>query len=62
MRAAGEVVAVGPNVTEFKPGDRVAYVATLGSYAEERIVAVNSVVALPEAVSFEAAASMMLKG
>lgn len=60
--AAGEVLAVGPNVTEFKPGDRVAYVATLGSYAEERIVAVNSVVALPEAVSYEAAASMMLKG
>jgi NADPH2:quinone reductase len=60
--AAGEVVSVGPGVTEFKPGDRVAYVATLGSYAEERIVAVNSTVALPEAVSFEAAASMMLKG
>ena len=59
---AGEVLAVGPNVTEFKPGDRIAYVATLGSYAEERIVAVNSTVALPEAVSFEAAASMMLKG
>ncbi len=60
--AAGEVVSVGPGVTEFKPGDRVAYVATLGSYAEERIVAVNSTVALPEAVSFDAAASMMLKG
>lgn len=59
---AGEVISVGPNVTEFKPGDRVAYVATLGSYAEERIVAAASLVALPEAVSFEAAASMMLKG
>ncbi len=59
---AGEVLAVGANVAEFRPGDRVAYVATLGSYADERIVAVNSVVALPEAVSFEAAASMMLKG
>ncbi|KRE13940.1 quinone oxidoreductase [Bosea sp. Root381] len=60
--AAGEVLAVGPNVTEFKPGDRVAYVATLGSYAEERNVAVNSTVSLPAAVSYEAAASMMLKG
>jgi NADPH2:quinone reductase len=59
---AGEVISVGANVTEFKPGDRVAYVATLGSYAEERIVAAHSLVALPDAVSFEAAASMMLKG
>ena len=59
---AGEVVSVGPGVTEFKPGDRIAYVAPLGSYAEQRIVSVNSVVALPEAVSVEAAASMMLKG
>ncbi len=59
---AGEVISVGPNVTEFKPGDRVGYVATLGSYAEERIVAANSLVALSEGVSFEAAASMMLKG
>ncbi|MDP3320768.1 MAG: quinone oxidoreductase [Bosea sp. (in: a-proteobacteria)] len=60
--AAGEVLEVGPNVTVFIPGDRVDYVATLGCFAEERIVAVNSTVALPEAVSFEAAASMMLKG
>ena len=59
---AGEVLAVGPNVEEFKPGDRVAYVATLGSYAEERVVAAASVVPLPASVSFEAAASMMLKG
>lgn len=60
--AAGEVLSVGPGVTEFKAGDRVAYVAGLGSYAEERIVTVNTAVALPDAVSFEAAASMMLKG
>jgi NADPH2:quinone reductase len=59
---AGEILAVGPNVAEFKVGDRVAYVATLGSYAEERIVAAGSVVALPGTVSYEAAASMMLKG
>lgn len=60
--SAGEVLAVGPNVTEFKPGDRVACVATLGAYAEERIVAAASTVALPDDISFEAAASMMLKG
>lgn len=60
--AAGEVLSVGPNVDAFKPGDRVAYVATLGSYAEQRVVAVNSAVPLPESVSFETAAGMMLKG
>lgn len=60
--SAGDVLAVGAGVTEFKPGDRVAIVATLGAYAEERIVPAASTVALPEAVSYEAAASMMLKG
>jgi NADPH2:quinone reductase len=60
--SAGEVIAVGPNVTEFKPGDRVASVATLGAYAQERVVAAASTVALPAGISFEAAASMMLKG
>lgn len=60
--SAGDVLAVGPNVTEFKVGDRVAVVSTLGAYAEERIVPAASVVALPEGISYEAAASMMLKG
>ncbi|WP_377848299.1 quinone oxidoreductase family protein [Bosea sp. UC22_33] len=60
--SAGDVLAVGPNVTEFKPGDRVAVVAGLGAYAEERIVPAAAVVALPEGISYEAAASMLLKG
>lgn len=60
--SAGDVLAVGPNVTEFKPGDRVAVVATLGAYAQERVVPAVSAVALPDAISYEAAASMMLKG
>lgn len=60
--SAGDVLAVGPNVTEFKVGDRVAVVSTLGAYAEERIVPAASVVALPDGISYEAAASMMLKG
>lgn len=60
--SAGDVLAVGPNVTEFKAGDRVAVVAGLGAYAEERIVPAASVVALPEGISYEAAASMLLKG
>lgn len=60
--SAGDVLAVGSNVTEFRPGDRVAVVAGLGAYAEERIVPAASVVALPEGISYEAAASMLLKG
>jgi NADPH2:quinone reductase len=60
--SAGDVLAVGAGVTEFKPGDRIACVAGLGAYAEERIVPAAAAVALPDAVSYEAAASMMLKG
>lgn len=60
--SAGDVLAVGPNVTAFKPGDRIAVVSALGAYAEERIVPATTAVALPEAISYEAAASMMLKG
>ncbi len=59
---AGEVVAVGEGVTEFAIGDRVAYVETLGSYAEERIVPVHFVVRLPASIDFETGAAMMLKG
>jgi NADPH2:quinone reductase len=59
---AGEIVAVGKGVKDFKPGDRVAYVTTLGSYAEERNVEAKHLVKLPKAISFETAAGMMLKG
>jgi NADPH2:quinone reductase len=59
---AGEVLAVGPGVTGFKVGDRVAYVTTVGSYAEARNVDVKHLVALPSSISYEQAAGMMLKG
>lgn len=59
---AGEVVAVGPGVKEFKVGDRVAYVTTIGSYAEARNVDVKHLVKLPKSISYETAAGMMLKG
>jgi NADPH2:quinone reductase len=59
---AGEVVALGIGVTGFKPGDRVAYVASLGAYAEERLVNADRLVKLPKSISFETAAAMMLKG
>jgi NADPH2:quinone reductase len=60
--AAGEVVAVGDGVTDLKRGDRVAYVITFGGYAEERIAPAKAVVKLPDGISDETAAAMMLKG
>jgi NADPH2:quinone reductase len=59
---AGEVVAVGPGVTEFKVGDRVGYVAALGGYAAERLLPAARAAKLPANISYEAAAGMMLKG
>ncbi len=60
--AAGEVVAVGPGVTDLKVGDRVGYVVALGCYAAERLVPADRAVKLPESISYEQAAAMMLKG
>src|SRR6202790_3566152 len=59
---AGEVVAVGPGVTEIKVGDRVGYVSALGGYAADRCIAAERSVKLPETISYEQAAGMMLKG
>ncbi|PTW60128.1 NADPH2:quinone reductase [Breoghania corrubedonensis] len=59
---AGTVVAVGPDVTEVKVGDRVAYVGPLGSYAEERLVPADRLVKLPGEIDSRTAAGMMLKG
>src|SRR5579863_1493238 len=59
---AGEVIAVGPGVTDLKVGDRVAYVVALGCYASERIVPADRAVKLPANISYEQAAAMMLKG
>src|SRR5258708_11989 len=59
---SGDVVAVGPGVTEFKVGDRVAAVFALGGYAAERIVPVDRAVKVPDNISHEQAAGMMLKG
>jgi NADPH2:quinone reductase len=59
---AGEVIALGEGVTGFRPGDRVASVAALGAYAEERIVDAKTLVTLPDSIDDETAAAMMLKG
>lgn len=59
---AGEVLAVGDGVTDVRPGDRVAYGTAIGAYAEERLVAAEKLVVLPDDIAFETAAVMMLKG
>ncbi len=59
---AGEVTAIGPGVSDIKVGDRVGYVAGLGAYAAERLLPVDRAVKLPEKISYEQAAGMMLKG
>jgi NADPH2:quinone reductase len=58
---AGEVIAVGPGVADVKVGDRVGYVA-IGSYAEERLLPADRAIKLPDNISYEQAAAMMLKG
>jgi NADPH2:quinone reductase len=61
--AAGVVEAVGPGVSEFKAGDRVAYSGGApGAYAEVRVMPIDRLVKLPEGVSDRAAATLMLKG
>ena len=59
---AGIVTAVGAGVSIFKPGDRVAYQGQVGAYAQERLLVAERVVAIPEGVSEETAAAVMLKG
>jgi len=59
---AGEVVAVGPGVTDFKVGDRVAYTQAHNGYAAERLLPADRAVKLPASISYEQAAGMMLKG
>lgn len=63
LEAAGEVEAVGPGVTGLKPGDRVAYAGgPLGAYAEVRNLPADRLVILPDALSYEQGAAMMLQG
>ena len=59
---AGEVIAVGSGVTDLKVGDRVAAVVAMGGYAEERLLPADRAVKLPDNISYEQAAGMMLKG
>ena len=63
MEAAGEITAVGAGVTGLKTGDRVAYVARPpGAYVQERVLPAVQAIKLPDALSYEQAASVMLQG
>jgi NADPH:quinone reductase len=59
---AGDIIALGKGVTDFKVGDRVAYVSQLGAYSEERVIDAKLLVKIPRSISYETAAGMMLKG
>lgn len=60
--AAGVVEAVGPGVSDLKEGDRVAYAATIGAYAERRALPAAMLLKVPDNVDDRTAAAMMLKG
>ena len=62
MEAAGVVEALGSGVADFGVGDRIAYPMTAGAYAGERIMPADRLVRIPDGVSDETAAAMMLKG
>jgi NADPH2:quinone reductase len=62
VEGAGVVEAVGSGVSNVRAGDRVAYMATPGSYAEARLVPADRLLRLPDGVPDRQAAAMMLKG
>ncbi len=59
---AGTVESVGPGVTGFAPGDRVAWAMARGSYAEYALVPALLLVKIPDGLDFEKAAAAMLQG
>jgi NADPH2:quinone reductase len=63
MEAAGLIEAVGEGVTHLKVGDRAAYASQPpGAYCERRVMPAKCICKLPDAISFETGAAMMLKG
>jgi NADPH2:quinone reductase len=63
MEGAGLVLAVGAEVKDLSPGDRVTYAGgPIGAYATERVIAADRLVKLPDAIDFNTGAAMMLQG
>src|SRR5438094_8493178 len=62
LEAGGTVTAVGPNVTEVRVGDKVAYTGVAGAYAQDAAVPAQRLVVLPAGVSTRQGAAAMLQG
>lgn len=63
LEAAGVVAEVGADVTGLSPGDRVAYAGVpIGAYCDERVIPAHRLVKMPDNISFETGAAMMLQG
>jgi NADPH:quinone reductase len=62
QEGAGQITSVGPGVKQLKVGDRVAYTAIMGSYAEYAVVPEDRLVKIPQGVSYQQAAAAMLQG
>ncbi|MBS9372161.1 quinone oxidoreductase family protein [Rhodococcus sp. B50] len=63
VEAAGVIEAVGPDVPDFREGDRVTYTGSpLGAYSTERVMPAAHLIALPPDISFETAAAMTMRG
>ena len=63
VAGAGVVEAVGPDVTDFRAGDRVTYTGSpLGAYSTERVMSVAPLIKLPDRITFETAAAISMRG
>jgi NADPH2:quinone reductase len=62
LEGAGTVEAVAPDVRGLKVGDRVAYAGPTGGYSDVRLIEADRLVRLPDTISFDQAAAMMLQG
>jgi NADPH2:quinone reductase len=62
VEAAGVIEAIGTGIKDFVVGDRVGYYFALGAYAERRLINGESLVKLPDDVTFDQAASLLAKG
>jgi len=62
QEAAGTVIAVGPDVTAVKVGDRVAWCHVMGTYAEFAVAPISKLIAIPDSITTKQAAGAMLQG